>query len=88
MSIAPFTNFEKVVALSAAHLIRKFVRIRIRLTQAVAAARDWLFYSSLSGPRTTVGQGFVENKTIKATFMEATEKKISTFNLNLNWFDS
>lgn len=62
--------------------------IRIRLIQAVAVARDWLFYSSLSGPRTTVGQGFAENIAIKATLMDATEKKISTFNLNLNWFAS
>jgi predicted anti-sigma-YlaC factor YlaD len=78
----------KGVALAATHLTRKILRIRIRLIQAVAVAPDWVFYSSLSGPEAAVDHGFAANIAIRATLMDAIEKKISTFSLNLKWFDS
>ncbi len=83
-----FSSFSQGRRPVCCNLIRKTVRLRIRLTQAVAVALDSLFYNSLSGARTTAAQGFAENIAIRATLMDAIEKKISTFNLNLNWFDS
>jgi hypothetical protein len=61
------------------------LRIRIRPIQAVVAAPNWLSCSSSSDPETKGDHGFAEDIAMRAMLMDATENKISTFNLNLKW---